>query len=117
MISSDNEGTPVSSIEAMASSCPVVATRVGGLPDLIEDRKTGRLVPPRGPEALTNAVLALLHDPQMARELGKAGLDSVRHRFTVQRLLSDMDDLYTQLLAEKAINFRVPEELAGPEVV
>jgi len=117
LVSSDNEGTPVSAIEAMAAGCPVVATRVGGLPDLIEDHKTGRLVPPRTPEALTNAVLALLHGSQMARELGKNGRDSVRHRFTVQRLLSDMDDLYTQLLTEKAITFRAPEKLIGTEIV
>lgn len=117
VVSSDNEGTPVSAIEAMASSCPVVATRVGGLPDLIADRKTGILVPPRQPEALTNAVLCLLHDPQIARELGRNGRDSVRHRFTVQRLLSDTDDLYTQLLAEKAISVRAPEKLVGSEVV
>jgi glycosyltransferase involved in cell wall biosynthesis len=117
VVSSDNEGTPVSAIEAMASSCPVVATRVGGLPDLIEDHKTGRLVPPRAPEALTSAVLGLLQDPQIARELGRNGRDSVRHRFAVQRLLSDTDDLYTQLLAEKAISVRAPEKLVGSEVV
>jgi glycosyltransferase involved in cell wall biosynthesis len=117
VVSSDNEGTPVSAIEAMASSCPVVATRVGGLPDLIKDHKTGRLVPPRAPEALANAVLALLHDPQTARELGKNGRASVQHRFTVQRLLSDMDDLYMQLLAEKAITFRAPAKLIGSEIV
>ena len=80
-------------------------------------RLRGRLVPLRTPEALTNAVLALLHGSQMARELGKNGRDSVRHRFTVQRLLSDMDDLYTQLLTEKAITFRAPEKLIGTEIV
>jgi glycosyltransferase involved in cell wall biosynthesis len=117
VVSSDNEGTPVSAIEAMASSCPVVATRVGGLPDLIEDQKTGRLVPPRDAEALAGAVVALLRDPQRARELGKNGRDSVRHRFTVQRLLRDMDDLYRQLLAEKAITFRASEKLVGSEVI
>jgi glycosyltransferase involved in cell wall biosynthesis len=117
VVSSDNEGTPVSAIEAMAAGCPVVATRVGGLPDLIDDYKTGRLVPPREPDALTNAVLSLLHDPQMARELGQNGRESVRHRFTIQRLLSDVDDLYTQLLAGKAMTFRAPEKLVGSEVI
>jgi glycosyltransferase involved in cell wall biosynthesis len=117
VVSSDNEGTPVSAIEAMASSCPVVGTRVGGLPDLIEDHKSGRLVPPRAPEELTDAVFSLLQDPQMARQFGKNACDSVRHRFTVQRLLRDMDDLYTQLLAEKAISVRAPQKLVGSEVV
>jgi glycosyltransferase involved in cell wall biosynthesis len=117
VVCSDNEGTPVSAIEAMAAGCPVVATRVGGLPDLIENHKTGRLVPPRDAAALASAVLDLFHSPQIARELGKNAQAFVRQRFTVQRLLSDIDDLYTQLLAEKAITFPVTEKLAGSGVI
>ena len=109
VVSSDNEGTPVSAIEAMASGCPVVATRVGGLPDLIEDQKTGRLVPPRDAEALASAVLELLYSPKVARELGQNGKEFVQRRFTVQRLLSDMDHLYTELLEEKAIDIPATE--------
>jgi glycosyltransferase involved in cell wall biosynthesis len=109
VVSSDNEGTPVSAIEAMASSCPVVATRVGGLPDLIEDQKSGRLVPPRDAEALASAVLDLLSNPQTACELGQNAMEAVRQRFTVQRLLSDMDHLYTELLEEKAIDIPATE--------
>jgi glycosyltransferase involved in cell wall biosynthesis len=113
VVSSDNEGTPVSAIEAMAAGCPVVATRVGGLPDLIEDHKTGRLVPPRDADALACAILDLLQSPHTARELGRNGQEFVRQRFTVRRLLGDMDHLYSQLLAEKAMLFRVPEKLVG----
>jgi glycosyltransferase involved in cell wall biosynthesis len=109
VVSSDNEGTPVSAIEAMASSCPVVATRVGGLPDLIEDQKSGRLVPPRDAEALARAVLDLLSNPQTACELGQNAMEAVRQRFTVQRLLSDIDHLYTELLEEKAIDIPATE--------
>jgi glycosyltransferase involved in cell wall biosynthesis len=109
VVSSDNEGTPVSAIEAMASSRPVIATRVGGLPDLIEDQKTGRLVPPRDAEALASAVLDLLNNLQTAYELGQNAMAAVRHRFTVQRLLSDMDHLYTELLEEKAIDIPATE--------
>jgi glycosyltransferase involved in cell wall biosynthesis len=117
VVSSDNEGTPVSAIEAMASGCPVVATRVGGLPDLIEDHKTGHLVPPRDAAALASAVLHLLHSAQIAQELGKNAQAFIRQRFTVQRLLSDIDDLYTQLLTEKAITFPVTETLVGSGVI
>ena len=109
VVSSDNEGTPVSAIEAMASGCSVVATRVGGVPDLIEDQKTGRLVPPRDAEALARAVLDLLNNTQTARELGQNAMEAVRQRFTVQRLLSDMDHLYTELLEEKAIDIPATE--------
>jgi len=113
VVSSDNEGTPVSAIEAMAASCPVVATRVGGLPDLIDDHKTGRLVPPRDADALASAVNDLLQNPAAALAIGSKARQSVRQRFTVQRLLGDVDELYTQLLVEKAVNIPVPGELAG----
>ena len=113
VVSSDNEGTPVSAIEAMAAGCPVVATRVGGLPDLIEDQKTGCLVPPRDAEALASAVLDLLQSPHTARELGRNAQESVRQRFTVRRLLADMDHLYSQLLVEKALALPLSGELAG----
>ena len=116
VVSSDNEGTPVSAIEAMAARCPVVATRVGGLPDLIDDHKTGRLVPPRNADALASAVLDLLQSPHTARELGRNAQEFVRQRFAVRRLLGDMDHLYRQLLAEKAISVSVTEKLAGSEI-
>jgi glycosyltransferase involved in cell wall biosynthesis len=111
VVSSDNEGTPVSAIEAMTAGCPVVATRVGGLPDLVDDQRTGRLVPPRDPKALASAVLDLLRSPQMAREFGKMAQAFVLQRFTVQRLLGDMDHLYNQLLADKAICASARERL------
>jgi glycosyltransferase involved in cell wall biosynthesis len=116
VVSSDNEGTPVSAIEAMASGCPVVATRVGGLPDLIEDHKTSRLVPPRDPEALARAVVDLLHSPETLRELGQNAMEAVRKRFTVKRLISDMEHLYGQLLEEKAISFASRRRSARTEV-
>jgi glycosyltransferase involved in cell wall biosynthesis len=117
VVSSDNEGTPVSAIEAMASSCPVVATRVGGLPDLIEDHKTGRLIPPRDAEALASAVLVLLTSPRIARTIGQNAQESVHQRFTVQRLFRDIDNLYTQLLAEKSITVPMTEKLVGSGVI
>lgn len=111
VVSSDNEGTPVSAIEAMAAGCPVVATCVGGLPDLIENHKTGRLVPPRDAAALASAVLDLLQSPHTARELGRNAQEFVRQRFTVRRLLGDMDQLYSQLLEEKAIDVPATERM------
>lgn len=110
VVSSDNEGTPVSAIEAMAAGCPVVATRVGGLPDLISDSTIGRLVPPRDADALASAVLDLIHSPKAARELGRNASEAVRKRFAVTRLIGDIDHLYSQLLEEKAISFSPAEE-------
>jgi glycosyltransferase involved in cell wall biosynthesis len=98
VISSDNEGTPVSAIEAMASSCPVVATHVGGLPDLITDHETGILVPPRDARGMARAVLELFQNPQLARHTARRGMTAARERFALERLIFDMDRLYRQLV-------------------
>jgi glycosyltransferase involved in cell wall biosynthesis len=114
-VSSDNEGTPVSAIEAMAAGCPVVATRVGGLPDLIAENETGFLVPTRDPDALANAILRLLGDSATAQAFGRNAQHSVCQRFAVNRLIHDMDHFYEGLLEEKAIlsGMTGPVERAG----
>ena len=71
VISSHNEGTPASLIEAMATGCPVIATRVGGVPDLIVDGETGRLVPPGDREALAAALLALFREPELTAQMAE----------------------------------------------
>lgn len=101
VISSDNEGTPVSVIEAMASGCPAVATRVGGLPDLIADEETGLLVPPKDAERLADAVLRVLQDSAMAGTVSQNAMSTARRRFGVERLIADMDRLYSELLEAK----------------
>jgi len=103
VVSSNNEGTPVSAIEAMAASRPVVATRVGGLPDLISDGKTGVLVAPRDPTALADAVLELLRDEPYARALGQMASTDVVERFATARLLRDVQALYMGLLNRKGV--------------
>ena len=103
VISSNNEGTPVTAIEAMAAGRPVVATRVGGLPDVISDGETGYLVPPGNVERLASAVERVLSDGETAERLRRKARDSVRHKFVVDRLATDIDLLYRRLLAEKGL--------------
>ena len=69
--SSDFEGSPLSVMEYMEAGKPVVATRVGGVPDLIDDGVHGLLVEPQDPAAFAAAVRELLRDPERARELGE----------------------------------------------
>jgi len=104
VVSSNNEGTPVSAIEAMASGCPVVATRVGGLPDVIENGETGYLVPPEQSPALAAAVLKLMSNPQRAEQMGRAAQLSVKERFPLNRLVCDMENLYEELLTSKKVS-------------
>jgi len=103
VVSSNNEGTPVSAIEAMASSCPVVATRVGGIPDIVQNHETGYLVPPKQPQALASAILELIRDSKKAEQMGQCGQQFVKRKFSVDRLVSDTENLYEELLASKKL--------------
>ncbi len=102
-VSSRNEGTPVSAIEAMAAGCAVVATRVGGLPDLIADGRTGTLVPADDPTALSAAIGETLTDPVGSRAIRAAARADVEHRFMATRLVEEMKALYLHLLAAKGV--------------
>jgi glycosyltransferase involved in cell wall biosynthesis len=103
VISSNNEGTPVSAIEAMAAGRPVVASRVGGLPDVISDSETGYLFPPGNVEQLVCAVERVLRDGETTDRLRRNARESVKHKFATERLTADIDLLYRRLLAEKGL--------------
>lgn len=98
-LTSLNEGSPVSLIEAMACGRAVVATRVGGVADVVEDGVTGLLVPARDARGLSRALAQLLRSPAEAARMGAAGRDSVRTRFAAARLVADVERLYDHLLA------------------
>ena len=98
VISSRNEGTPASLIEAMATGCPVIATRVGGVPDLIVDGETGRLVPPGDREALAEALLTLFREPAGTVRMTELARRRVLERHQAKRLVADVDRLYRELL-------------------
>jgi len=98
---SRNEGTPVALIEALAAARPVVATRVGGTPDLLGEGERGRLVPPGRPEELARAVLETLTGSEAARRRAQAGREHVLSRHSSDRLVRDVDALYRELRAAK----------------
>src|SRR3954454_2228784 len=99
-LTSDNEGTPVSLIEAQAAGVPVVGTNVGGVADAVADGRTGVLVPVDDEGAFAEAVRGVLLDREHAARLGAAGPDHVRARFSIDRLVRDLDGLYRRLLAD-----------------
>jgi glycosyltransferase involved in cell wall biosynthesis len=101
--SSLNEGTPVALIEALAAGRPVVATRVGGTPDLLGDEARGRLVPPAEPARLSAAIIETLREAEVARRRAQAGRAYVLERHSVERLVRDVDSLYRELLATKKV--------------
>lgn len=98
-LTSDNEGTPVSLIEALAAGVPVVATRVGGVPSVVRHDFSGLLVPPGDPVSLAGAVEAILTGPDRARALRDEGRRDVMDRFSLDRLVADIAALYQEGLA------------------
>ena len=109
-----NEGTPVALIEAMASGVPVLATAVGGTPDLLDEGRLGRLVPPGDPNALARALAESLSGGDDSAQKAALARRSVLQRFSLDRLLGDLDRLYLRLLKSKeAVRLRGLHEPAS----
>ena len=97
-ISSDFEGSPLALIEAMAQGVPIVATRVGGVPDILGgDEVCGLLVPPGDPGSLADALLRVFRDPVLRQDLGSAGVERAGSEYTFDRVVERWESLYTEL--------------------
>jgi glycosyltransferase involved in cell wall biosynthesis len=98
---STTEGQSVTILEAMAAGVPVIATSVGGTPEVVVDGETGVLVPSRSLDPLVTAVADLLADPERARALGLSGRRRLEARFTLDRMVADYERLYETALADR----------------
>lgn len=96
---SESEACPMAVLEACACGRPVVATRVGGTPELIVDNETGILIDPGSPRQIEEAVLRLLSNPDRARRMGTAGARRVRQAFSLQRCVEEHIQIYHAALA------------------
>lgn len=114
VLSSDWEGNPLSVMEAMAAGKPVIATAVGGVPELIEDDETGLLVPPRNVKALETALIELLTCPERRKSMGAAAAKVARDRFDVSGMVRAYEQLYEGLLRTR-IKHRAQGRLSGLE--
>lgn len=101
LLPSRSEGTPVTAIETLAAGRPVVATRVGGVPDVVQDGVDGFLVAVGDVEGATAHLAQLADDPELRARMGAAGQERTLRRYRVERLVEDVDRLYRSLLAEK----------------
>ena len=95
------EGVPVVLMEALAAGVPAVATRIAGIPELIEDGVTGFLVPPAEPTATAQAVQRLLEDPALRNRIAAAGREKVEREFNLETECNRLANLMTTALAER----------------
>ena len=84
-------------LEALAQGTPVVASRVGGIPEIVEDGRTGLLVPPRSPEALARALERMWDEPELGRRLGAAGRQEVVPRYSWSAVATEVDRIYREV--------------------
>jgi len=110
LLTSINEGTPVSVIESLAAGRPVVATRVGGVPDVVRHGIDGFLVPAHDVDAAADHLALLASDHDLRLRMGASGQERIAERYAVDRLVSDVDALYRRLLAERG--WALPEARA-----
>lgn len=96
VLPSHAEGTPRVITEAMAARLPVIATRVGGIPEQIEDGKNGLLIEPKNPDQLAEAILRLMNDRELRLQMGREGYERAQ-RFSLSRTLEDLDAFYDNL--------------------
>lgn len=101
VLSSRSEGMPMSVLEAMAAGVPVVASAVGGIPEVVVADETGLLVDPGDPEALAAALRRLIDDRKLRAGLSRAGRERVREHFDLERWQQAHVELYRSLLSER----------------
>jgi glycosyltransferase involved in cell wall biosynthesis len=101
VLPSDFESLPNAILEAMAAARPVVATRVGGTPELVEDGQTGYLVPVGDPAAMARRIVELLRDPAKRRAMGEAGRARAGRDFSPATMKQKLEAMYDRLLREK----------------
>jgi glycosyltransferase involved in cell wall biosynthesis len=103
VLSSLNEGLPVAVIEAMASAKPVVAADVGGVGELVLNGETGIIVPPRDSDALAGGIVDILSNSDKIKEMGRKARERAYPKYSIKRLIGDIENLYDQLIKEKNI--------------
>ena len=101
LMTSRSEGIPQALTQSLAMGLPVVATAVGGVPEIVRDGETGLLVPAGDQAAIVRALAAVAHDPALGRRLGQRGRDFVRADFDIQQMLGRTESCYGELIERK----------------
>jgi len=94
ILPSHHEGMPMVILEAMAASLPIIATNVGGIPDILEDGLTGILIPPRSTISLASEIKKLIQNPLMRLEMGKNGQKKAQRDYDIRKYIEKLGDIY-----------------------
>ena len=113
VLTSRSEAFPNSVLEAMAAGLPIVATGVGGIRELLEHQRTGVLVPPDDPRSLSYALLDLIHWDTHAAELGRAARQTVRTRYSFDRMVAGFEGIFRDELAKHASGVPITTEVVA----
>jgi len=109
VLSSYLEGLGTSLLDAMAMAKPVVGTRVGGIPEMIEEGENGMLVPPRDSGALSMAIIKMLDNKDKLKKMGRAGRKKVLNEFSAQAMVNKTEKVYQEIMNEKSgASFETP---------
>lgn len=101
VLSSTTEGISLTLLEAMATELPIVATDVGGNPEVVIDGETGYIVPSQNPEEMANKLFRLIDDENMRRQMGKKGRERVVENFSIKETARQYEELYSSVLSKK----------------
>ena len=102
VIPSFEEGIPQSLTQALAMERPVVASAVGGIPEVVQDGLSGLLVPPRDPAVLAEKIACLLHDPMAATRMGKVGRQVIQERYSMEHMLNQTERVYRRMMQSES---------------
>jgi glycosyltransferase involved in cell wall biosynthesis len=91
---------PNSVLEAMASGLPVIATNVGGTPEVVIDNKTGFLIPPKDPGAIAEKIMYIIEHPNFAQQIGQNARAYVEEKFSVKSMVKKTDELFETIISE-----------------
>lgn len=100
VLSSIYEGLGLVILEAMATGIPVVATEVGGIPEIITHKENGILVPSRNPEKLAEAIIKILEDKSLANKMVRKGLETVKNKYDIMFMVKAYENLYKRLIIQ-----------------
>jgi glycosyltransferase involved in cell wall biosynthesis len=103
------EGLPSSILEAMAMKKPVIASSVGGIPEVVKHEETGVLIPPQDSKALADAIIFLLNNPDIAVKIGQAGYNRVQDFFSIESVVARIESVYARLIEKNCVDISKEE--------